>query len=81
MSAPVPRSRRRRFLAPGTPAPRRPVDQAKVGRRSVRRRAAGMTVTEVAAALEADPAATHALAAWLGHRLVPSGPAGAGGAR
>ncbi|MEW2623570.1 hypothetical protein [Streptomyces sp. NPDC048106] len=40
MSTPVPRSRRRRFPAPGTPAPRRPVDQAKVGRRAVRRRAA-----------------------------------------
>ncbi|MGW3954023.1 hypothetical protein ACWEKM_24585 [Streptomyces sp. NPDC004752] len=54
MSTPVPRSRRRlRVPAPGTAAaPRQPVDQAKVGRRSVRRRATGMTATEAAAALE-----------------------------
>ncbi|MEV7129716.1 hypothetical protein [Streptomyces sp. NPDC093260] len=49
MSTPVPRSRRRRFRAPGTPTPRRPVDKAKVGRRSVR---AGMPGTEAAAALD-----------------------------
>ncbi|MEU2357900.1 hypothetical protein ABZ599_33825 [Streptomyces misionensis] len=53
MSTPAPRSRRRpRVPAPGAAAPRQPVDQAKVGRRSVRRRAAGMTATEAAAALE-----------------------------
>ncbi|MEU1668511.1 hypothetical protein ABZ547_34015 [Streptomyces sparsogenes] len=53
MSTPVPRSRRRpRVPAPGTVAPRQPVDQAKVGRRAVRRHAAGMTATEAAAALE-----------------------------
>ncbi|WP_225102609.1 hypothetical protein [Streptomyces sp. CoH27] len=53
MSTPVPRSRRRlRVPAPGAAAPRQPVDQAKVGRRSVRRRATGMTATEAAAALE-----------------------------
>jgi hypothetical protein len=33
-------------------APRQPVDRAKVGRSSVRRRATGMTATEAAAALE-----------------------------
>lgn len=53
MSTPVPRSRRRiRVPAPGAAAPRQPVDWAKVGRRSVRRRATGMTATEAAAALE-----------------------------
>ncbi|MHB6912721.1 hypothetical protein [Streptomyces sp. DB-54] len=52
MSTPVPRSRRLRVPAPGAAAPRQPVDQAKVGRRAVRRRAAGMTATEAAAALE-----------------------------
>ncbi|MEU7384131.1 MULTISPECIES: hypothetical protein [unclassified Streptomyces] len=55
MSTPVPRSRRRlRLLAAPGPAaaPRQPVDQAKIGRRSVRRRATGMTATEAAAALE-----------------------------
>ncbi|MEU3733740.1 hypothetical protein AB0E81_30730 [Streptomyces sp. NPDC033538] len=53
MSTPVPRSRRRPlFPAPGAAAPRQPIDQAKVGRRAVRRRAAGMTATEAAAALE-----------------------------
>ncbi|CAK7288429.1 hypothetical protein [Streptomyces misionensis] len=53
MSTPVPRSRRLRIPAPGTAvAPRPPVDWAKVGRRSVRRRATGMTATEAAAALE-----------------------------
>ncbi|GGZ29760.1 hypothetical protein GCM10010300_85710 [Streptomyces olivaceoviridis] len=51
MSTPAPRSRPR-VPAPGAAAPRQPVDQAKVGRRAVRRRAAGMTVTEAAAALE-----------------------------
>ncbi|MEE6269111.1 hypothetical protein V2E29_26180 [Streptomyces diastatochromogenes] len=53
MSTPVPRSRRRlRVPAPGAAAPRQPVDQATIGRRSVRRRATGMTATEAAAALE-----------------------------
>ncbi|MFE1198454.1 hypothetical protein ACFW6E_37880 [Streptomyces olivaceoviridis] len=53
MSTPAPRSRRRpRVPAPGAAAPRQPVDQAKVGRRAVRRRAAGITATEAAAALE-----------------------------
>ncbi|CQR59525.1 hypothetical protein [Streptomyces leeuwenhoekii] len=52
MSTPVPRSRRRYVPAPEAAAPRRPVDQAKVGRRAVRRRAAGMTASEAAAALE-----------------------------
>ncbi|MGW0608671.1 hypothetical protein [Streptomyces sp. NPDC002640] len=53
MSTPVPPSRRRRFPpTPGAAAPRQPVGQAKVGRRAVRRRAAGMTVTEAAAALD-----------------------------
>ncbi|CAL9674950.1 hypothetical protein [Streptomyces sp. enrichment culture] len=52
MSTPVPPSRRRHVSAPGAAAPRQPVDQAKVGRRAVRRRAAGMTATEAAAALE-----------------------------
>ncbi|WP_406182954.1 hypothetical protein [Streptomyces canus] len=53
MSTPLPRSRRRpRVPAPGTAAPRQPVDQAKVGRSWVRRRATGMTATEAAAALE-----------------------------
>ncbi|WP_411153389.1 hypothetical protein [Streptomyces sp. A30] len=53
MSTPVPRSTRRpRVPAPGTAAPRQPVDQAKVGRSWVRRRATGMTATEAAAALE-----------------------------
>lgn len=53
MSAPVPRSRRRpRIPAPGAAAPRQPVDWAKVGRRSVRQRATGMTATEAAAALK-----------------------------
>ncbi|MGA4803526.1 hypothetical protein [Streptomyces lavendulocolor] len=53
MSTPVPRSRRRpRVPVPGAAAPRQPVDQAKVGRLAVRRRAAGMTATEAAAALE-----------------------------
>ncbi|SEB30559.1 hypothetical protein SAMN04490357_0050 [Streptomyces misionensis] len=53
MSTPAPRSRRRpRVPAPGAAAPRPPVDWAKVGRRSVRRRATGMTATEAAAALE-----------------------------
>ncbi|MDL5205318.1 hypothetical protein [Streptomyces sp. ALI-76-A] len=53
MSTPAPRSRRRpRVPAPGTAAPRQPVDRAKVGRSSVRRRATGMTATEAAAALE-----------------------------
>ncbi|MGC2998658.1 hypothetical protein ACPF8X_09810 [Streptomyces sp. G35A] len=53
MSTPVPRSRRRpRVPAPGAAAPRQPVDQAKIGRSSVRRRATGMTATEAAAALE-----------------------------
>lgn len=53
MSTPVPRSRRRpRVPAPGAAAPRQPVDWAKVGRRSVRRRATGMTAAEAAAALE-----------------------------
>ncbi|MFE2384569.1 hypothetical protein [Streptomyces misionensis] len=53
MSTSVPRSRRLRVPAPGTAAaPRPPVDWAKVGRRSVRRRATGMTATEAAAALE-----------------------------
>ncbi|MCZ0209584.1 hypothetical protein OZK63_29685 [Streptomyces sp. UMAF16] len=53
MSTPVPPSRRRRHLsAPGAAAPRRPVDQAKVGRSAVRRRATGMSAAEAAAALE-----------------------------
>ncbi|MCX4799952.1 hypothetical protein OG497_39615 [Streptomyces sp. NBC_01242] len=53
MSTPAPRSRRRpRIPAPSAAAPRQPVDQAKVGRSSVRRRATGMTATEAAAALE-----------------------------
>lgn len=53
MSTPVPRSRRRpRVPAPGAAVPRQPVDWAKVGRRTVRRRATGMTATEAAAALE-----------------------------
>ncbi|MFI1293399.1 hypothetical protein ACH4VM_33985 [Streptomyces sp. NPDC020792] len=52
MSTPAPRSRRLRVPAPGAAAPRQPVDQAKVGRRAVRRRATGMTATEAAAALE-----------------------------
>ncbi|WDM17050.1 hypothetical protein J3S85_39795 [Streptomyces lavenduligriseus] len=52
MSTPVPRFRRRYVPAAGAAAPRQPVDQAKVGRRAVRRRAAGMTATEAAAALE-----------------------------
>ncbi|MEW2297065.1 hypothetical protein ABZ719_30930 [Streptomyces sp. NPDC006743] len=53
MSTPVPRSRRLRVPAPGTAAaPRPPVDWAKAGRRSVRRRATGMTATEAAVALE-----------------------------
>ncbi|MGO4635036.1 hypothetical protein AB4225_29525 [Streptomyces sp. 2RAF24] len=53
MSTPAPRSRRRpRVPTPGAAAPRQPVDQAKVGRSSVRRRATGMTATEAAVALE-----------------------------
>ncbi|MFG2097315.1 hypothetical protein [Streptomyces sp. NPDC048612] len=52
MSTPAPRFRRPFVPAPGAAAPRQPVDQAKIGRRSVRRRAAGMTATEAAAALE-----------------------------
>ncbi|MEW1681736.1 hypothetical protein [Streptomyces sp. NPDC093594] len=49
----MPRSRRRpRIPAPGAAAPRQPVDQAKIGRSSVRRRATGMTAPEAAAALE-----------------------------
>ncbi|MFI6530168.1 hypothetical protein [Streptomyces uncialis] len=53
MSTPLPWSRRRPSIpAPGTAAPRRPMDWAKVGRTAVRRRAAGMTAAEAAAALE-----------------------------
>ncbi|MFF8960851.1 hypothetical protein [Streptomyces sp. NPDC014894] len=53
MSTPLPWSRRRpRIPAPGTAAPRRPMDWAKVGRTAVRRRATGMTAAEAAAALE-----------------------------
>ncbi|WNI27291.1 hypothetical protein [Streptomyces sp. ITFR-16] len=53
MSTPVSPSRRRsRVPAPGAAALRQPVDRAKVGRGSVRRRATGMTATEAAAALE-----------------------------
>ncbi|MER6738935.1 hypothetical protein [Streptomyces puniciscabiei] len=53
MSTPVPRSRRRlRASSPGAAAPRQPVDQAKIGRCSVRRRATGMTAAEAATALE-----------------------------
>ncbi|WP_432155094.1 hypothetical protein [Streptomyces tricolor] len=53
MSTPVPRFRRRpRVPAASTAEPRQPVDQAKVGRRAVRRRAVGMNATEAAAALE-----------------------------
>lgn len=53
MSTPAPRSRRRpRVPALDAAAPRQPVDQAKVGRSSVRRRATGMTATEATAALE-----------------------------
>ncbi|MGW2051929.1 hypothetical protein ACWCPF_43445 [Streptomyces sp. NPDC001858] len=53
MSTPAPRSRRR----PGVPAARGaasrdPIDWARVGRNSVRRRARGMTHSEAAAALE-----------------------------
>ncbi|WP_432198223.1 hypothetical protein [Streptomyces sp. bgisy027] len=53
MSTPASRPRRR----PGVPAargtaPREPVDRARVGRRSVRRLATGMTHPEAAAALE-----------------------------
>lgn len=53
MSTPVPRSRRRiRVPATRAAASREPVDWAKVGRHSVRRRATGMTHQEAAAALE-----------------------------
>lgn len=54
MNAPVPQFRRRpRVPAPGgAAASRQPVDRARVGRSSVRRRATGMTATEAAAALE-----------------------------
>ncbi|WP_075694079.1 hypothetical protein [Streptomyces acidiscabies] len=53
MSTPAPRSHRRpRVPASRAAAPREPVDQAKIGRRSVRRRARGMTHPEAAAALE-----------------------------
>ncbi|NNN31874.1 hypothetical protein HLK59_16165 [Streptomyces sp. S3(2020)] len=53
MSTPAPRSHRRpRVPAHRAAAPREPVDWAKAGRRSVRRRARGMTHPEAAAALE-----------------------------
>ncbi|MET9847832.1 hypothetical protein [Streptomyces ossamyceticus] len=53
MSTPAPRSHRRpRVPAHRAAAPREPIDWAKVGRRSVRRRARGMTHPEAAAALE-----------------------------
>lgn len=53
MSTPASPSRRRpRVPVPGAAAPRQPVEWAKVGRRSVRRRASGMTHPEAAAALE-----------------------------
>ncbi|MFD9114879.1 hypothetical protein [Streptomyces bottropensis] len=53
MSTPAPRSHRRpRVPAHRTAAPREPIDWAKVGRCSVRRRARGMTHPEAAAALE-----------------------------
>ncbi|MFG2858101.1 hypothetical protein ACGFZ9_47325 [Streptomyces mirabilis] len=42
----------RRPLAARVAAPREPVDQARIGRRVVRRRAKGMTAADVAAALE-----------------------------
>ncbi|MEV7980877.1 hypothetical protein ACFY6U_50765 [Streptomyces sp. NPDC013157] len=53
MSTPAPRSQRRpRGSAHRTAVPREPIDWAKVGRRSVRRRARGMSHPEAAAALE-----------------------------
>ncbi|MGW2051939.1 hypothetical protein ACWCPF_43495 [Streptomyces sp. NPDC001858] len=53
MSTPASRSHRRpRVPAHRAAAPREPVDWAKVGRRSVRRRARGMTHPEAAPALE-----------------------------
>lgn len=53
MSTPASRSHRRpRVPAHRAAAPREPVDWAKVGRSSVRRRARGMTHPEAAAALE-----------------------------
>lgn len=55
MSTPAPRSHRRpRFPSPAArgAAPRKPVDWAKAGRSTVRRRARGMTHPEAAAALE-----------------------------
>ncbi|MGA5363909.1 hypothetical protein [Streptomyces purpurascens] len=53
MSTPAPRSHRRpRVPARRTAVPREPIDWAKVGRRSVRRRAHGMTHPEAATALE-----------------------------
>jgi hypothetical protein len=50
VSTSMPRSRR--LLRVPSPRPRQPVDRAKIGRSSVRRRATGMTVVEAAAALE-----------------------------
>ncbi|MEU3083599.1 hypothetical protein ABZ697_25105 [Streptomyces albidoflavus] len=47
-----PRRSARRPLAPRVAAPREPVDLARIGRRVVRRRAKGMDVDAVAAALE-----------------------------
>ncbi|MFF4787921.1 hypothetical protein ACFY3E_42225 [Streptomyces griseorubiginosus] len=53
MRTPAPRSHRRpRVPDRRATAPREPIDWAKVGRRSVRRRARGMTHPEAAAALE-----------------------------
>lgn len=53
MSTATPRSHRRpRVPAGRAAAPREPVDYTKIGRRSVRRRARGMTHAEAAAALD-----------------------------
>lgn len=60
MSTPAPRTRRlSRVPASGAVAPRPPVDQAKVGRSSVRRRARGMTHGEAVQALTAAELDAH----------------------
>jgi hypothetical protein len=52
MSSPWPPRRAVRRSLPRAAAPREPVDQARIGRRVVRRREKGMTAAAVAAALE-----------------------------